>query len=100
MLNSGAGDRSGFANIVVILTDGRSNVADYLTIPEANAAKHQGIEFYVIGITPQVDLDEIKGIATVPADIHVFVTRTFDGLQNIRSALLDRICTLSGKYNR
>ena len=91
------GNRYYVPDVSVIITDGRSNVADYLTIPEAKVAKQQGIELFVIGITPQVDLDEIKGIATPPADNHVFVTRTFDGLRNIKNVLLDRICVLTGK---
>lgn len=83
--------------ISVLVTDGKSNVAEYLTIPEANAAKQQGIEMYVIGITDEVDYTELKGIATVPPDNHVFVTRSFDSLNLIKSALLERICVLAGE---
>ena len=41
--------REDAAKIAVLLTDGRSNIDSELTIPEAENAKNEGIDIYVVG---------------------------------------------------
>ena len=41
--------REAAAKIAVLLTDGRSNIDSELTIPEAENAKNEGIDIYVVG---------------------------------------------------
>ena len=43
---SNNGDRQNVQNIIIIITDGRSNVNPERTIPNAQAAKDRGITIY------------------------------------------------------
>ena len=44
------GDRPGVPNVGLVLTDGESNVNKEDTIPEANAARQEGIILFAVGI--------------------------------------------------
>ncbi len=43
------GDRSGDPNIAIVITDGRSNIDRFKTIPAAEDAKGSGIDIFAVG---------------------------------------------------
>ena len=43
------GDRSGDPNIAIVITDGRSNIDRFKTIPAADDAKRSGIDIFAVG---------------------------------------------------
>ncbi len=57
-----AGDRSSAQNKVIMITDGESNREELLTIDEAEAAREQDIEIYVVGIGEEFNYREANDI--------------------------------------
>ncbi|XP_021375359.1 uncharacterized protein LOC110464458 isoform X7 [Mizuhopecten yessoensis] len=85
------GDRSDAPNIAIVMTDGESNINSGRTIPEANAAKREGVEIYGIGIG-LMETTEIDGISSKPKDTHSFNVDNFDSLNGMKTDLFSKIC--------
>lgn len=58
------GDRAGVSNVAVLITDGVSTTNKALTIPTAMRAKAEGVKIYVIGVTKDIDVNEISQISS------------------------------------
>ena len=56
--------RTEAAKIIVLITDGRSNVNPEDTIPEAQRAHGRGIRMLIVGITDDVEQDELRGMSS------------------------------------
>ena len=76
------GDRPGVDNIAFMITDGISNINYRRTIPEAEAARADGIHIYAIGIGLR-DTRELDGMASVPATENSFNVQEFDELEGL-----------------
>ena len=63
------GDRAWVPNIAILITVGASDVHENKTIPMASRAKRSGIHITAVGVSDQIDLDELKGIASGPLDV-------------------------------
>ena len=85
------GDRPDVDNVVILITDGVSNINARRTIPEAEKARDQGIRIYVIGIG-LTDTKEIDGIASRPLDENRFTVQEFSELQDMRQKVFGSIC--------
>ena len=66
IFSSRNGDRTDVQDLAIILTDGKATRNVEYTIPYANEAKRKGITILTIGIGPEVDINELEGIATRP----------------------------------
>ena len=75
IFNPANGDRQGIKDIAIVITDGRSNVNPERVASEVQLAKAAGIELFSVGITDEVDADELRLIATDPDSSHVFEVR-------------------------
>ena len=64
VFTAAGGDRQGVDNIGVVVTDGYSNVQADRTLTEAEAARQSGIEVYTVGLSDDVNPDELTGIAS------------------------------------
>ncbi len=84
------GDRSGVPNVAVLLTDGQANIRSGDTEDEADNAKKDGISIVVIGVTADVDMDELRGIAS--DDDLVELIDDFDALEGAVDDIIDIIC--------
>ncbi|XP_069108499.1 cartilage matrix protein-like [Argopecten irradians] len=89
------GDRPDAKNLAIVLTDGESNINSGRTIPEADAAKREGVEIYGIGIG-LMETSEIDGISSKPLDTHSFNVDNFDNLNDMKADIFSKICI--GKY--
>ncbi|KAK3585503.1 hypothetical protein CHS0354_003355 [Potamilus streckersoni] len=87
----GNGDRDDVRNVLVILTDGKSNVNEENTIKEANNARALGIHIFAVGIK-DADEEELDGIADKPSVNNRFFVDEFDKLAEILDKLFIRIC--------
>lgn len=92
VFSSGRGDRNGAQNIAIVITDGRSNVNQGNTIPEADRARQRGVEMYVAAVTDQADMGEVNAIANDPDSTHVVRLRNKNEVNSAASSLLDRLC--------
>ena len=50
MFQPGYGDREGVPNVLIIVTDGESNIQNWRTLPEAQLIKDSGVHVYSIGV--------------------------------------------------
>ena len=86
------GDRSGVRNIMVVCSDGQSNVNPQNTIPEADAAKQRNIEIYSVGIGMEVNKIEMDGIASTPKTSHSVSVPNAAAVPAGAKQLLDLLC--------
>ncbi|XP_052223522.1 collagen alpha-1(XII) chain-like isoform X3 [Dreissena polymorpha] len=91
-----AGDRNNVTNILIVMTDGRSN-APAETVKSA-AALHAGLnaKVFVIGIGSGVSTSELEVIAS--DNQHVFSVSSFDALTSLQAELKKTACTVDGGW--
>ncbi|CDQ71232.1 unnamed protein product [Oncorhynchus mykiss] len=89
-LNAAAGSRAGegVAQAVVILTDGRSQ--DDVAEP-AQVLRLAGVSMFAVGVQDAVDW-ELREMASVPQDIHIFSVDSFQALKGIIQDLVVGLC--------
>ena len=80
--------------MLILLTDGVSNIDQSRTVPEALAAKNRGITIFAVGITNSVNQEEIRDISTNPQqlDSNYFLTADFNSLDGISETLIKSAC--------
>ncbi|CAG2213741.1 unnamed protein product [Mytilus edulis] len=90
-----SGDRIHARNILVVITDGRSN--DHAaTIAQANNLKHINILIIAVGIGSGISKSELAGIASRPS--HVLHVEDFNALSHIYDSIHSIAC-ISGPCN-
>ncbi|XP_026232070.1 collagen alpha-3(VI) chain-like [Anabas testudineus] len=89
-LTTASGSRAvdGVAQVVVVLTDGRSQ--DDASEP-AQVLRLAGVEVFAVGVQNAVDL-ELREMASEPHDTHVFSVDSFLNLQDIVQDLVVGLC--------
>ena len=88
------GDRSGVENFAIVITDGVSTISADRTIPEAEAARNDGIRIFTIGITDKVDEEELRLMSSQPQREGETYWRSasFSELTNIVDHLITETC--------
>jgi hypothetical protein len=86
------GKRQGVPALGIVITDGVSTFDSERTIPSADAARNNGILMFAIGITDQIDLTELQGIANDPNEDFVFEADDFNALASIRDQVVQAAC--------
>ncbi|XP_041374199.1 uncharacterized protein LOC121387240 [Gigantopelta aegis] len=86
------GDRPDVDNMAIVVTDGVSNINSRQTLPQAQAARDEGITIYVIGIG-LADTRELDGIASLPIDKHRFIVQDFSELQGLHQQVFTSFCS-------
>lgn len=83
--------RASVKHIVVIITDGESNINPTRTIPQAEEMHAQGIEIFAIGIG-SINEDELRGIASELKDEHWHHVPDYTALTHITNAVINETC--------
>lgn len=88
------GDRPGIQNIAIVITDGESTIDREKTQSEAQLAKDNGVKIYTIGVTYDVNEDEIRRISSAPQtrDTSYFLVASFTDLLSIVNVIVNQIC--------
>lgn len=88
------GDRAGDENVIIVITDGQSNVNEDRTIPSAERARSSGIKVIAIGIgeNGRVDRGELNGIANDPDNQYAYVVSQESDVDNVSNNVLDILC--------
>ena len=60
------GSRPDVPKILILLTDGTANFEQPNTVPEATLTKEANITIYTVGVTHEVDEDQLREIASTP----------------------------------
>lgn len=85
------GDREDVPNIVIIITDGVSNINARRTIPEAQETHAAGILVYAVGIGLR-ETKELDAMATAPASDNSFKVNYFNELGDLARKLSRAVC--------
>lgn len=85
------GDRPDVRNILLLVTDGLSNINSRMTIPEANSLRDHGIIVFAVGIGLS-NTRELDGIANKPLDKYRFNVANFSALQDLDRRIFSSIC--------
>lgn len=89
------GDRPDADNIAIVITDGVSTENPGLAVPEAIEARNENIKIYTVGITDEIDRDELREMSSMPQleNQNYFISPDFQGLEAIGETLRDQACT-------
>lgn len=83
--------RKNVTRVGVVITDGKSRFPS-ITEAEAIAARDDGIWLFAVGVGNDVDVDELKAIASQPSDEFAMQVASFDILNTLGSRLAVSIC--------
>jgi len=92
VFSSSNGDRNGVDNIMIVVTDGGSNINQANTAREAENARRRGITVYVAALTDTPDLGEINSIASTPSSEYVVRVRGPNDISSAADTMTERIC--------
>lgn len=84
------GSRAGVPHFVLLLTDGQANRMMSQTLPEATLLRDSGATIITIGITQNIDAQQLNAIAT--SALHTFFLKDFSQLGNIRNDVVKLMC--------
>ena len=89
VFSSENGDRGDANNVAIVITDGVSTWDKNLTIPEAEQARSEGIQIVSVGITDEVDEEELRRISSQPQILNknYFMSPNFTTLQDLVDSL-------------
>ena len=93
LLSSGAGNRQGVADLVVLLTDGYSTVNDgEVAVQAAARLKGDGVTIAVVAIGPAVDMQQVNAIASFDGRDVYSVEGAGEAIEQQSARLLDFMC--------
>ena len=92
MFTASNGDRSGDDNIMIVITDGYSNVLSQNTIPEATTAKNNGIRLITVGLGQGANRGELEAMASNPVSENTHYLENESQLETVAGQILDRLC--------
>ena len=90
MFSQSRGSRPDVHKILILVTDGTANVEEMNTEREADRTKEAGIKVYTVGITDQVDQDQLSDIASRPD--YFFYAANFGDLNRVLRELIEQSC--------
>ena len=95
-------DRSDALNILIVITDGVPTIDPENTLPEANAAKQNGINVFAVGITRFIDENILREMSSSPhaKDRNYFTSPDFDQLDSVLVNLIGQACVTPGPVPR
>lgn len=91
------GDRPDVSNVALLITDGESTRESNLTAYEAELARRDGIILFVVGVTNEINLDELHSVASKPVKDYYFNATDISALENIFRAILRQVCSRQRK---
>ena len=96
MFQPSNGARENVTKMVIVITDGKSNVKAE-TLAQAELLKQTGAEVFALGIgaTGGIDEEEINTMATNKEN--VFLIDNFEVLKDVEIKLMDVICKVNGE---
>ena len=84
--------------MVVIITDGQSNVNHELTLPEARALKSAGVTIITVAVGFTSETAELVGLTSPPVSENLIYVTDYESLDKLKDQLIDPLCT--GKFYR
>jgi len=88
------GARSAVKKVVIIITDGYSNVKADQTLSRAQALKDAGVLVYSVGNGDSQQMSELLALASTPSTDFMFAINSPDDIDSVANSLLDKLCAL------
>ncbi|KAK3599021.1 hypothetical protein CHS0354_012500 [Potamilus streckersoni] len=88
-----AGDRPDVPNVVVIVTDGNSNVNHDMTLVEADMLKRAGVSLITVAVGFQRETRELVGLTSAPVEENLIYADDYRSLHMLSRKLLEPLCT-------
>ena len=86
------GRRDYSRKVVILVTDGQSNVQTHLTIPNAKALKDSGVKIYVVVFGAYIPgIDEMVKVASYPPNQYMFRVKTLGKFHDIIKLILQKV---------
>lgn len=79
--------------MVILLTDGKSNINPEMTLPEARSLKLTGTTILTIAIGFEATSRELQGLASEPVSENLIFVDDFGALNKVQAAIVRPICT-------
>ena len=88
------GDRLDVPNVAIVITDGESTINDWQTVKEAERARSQGIRIFSVGVTDDINEQELRDISSYPHELdrNYWKTPNFTSLNTIIESLQRETC--------
>ena len=81
----------GLPRVAIVITDGQSQGAAVVVVP-ADRARAKGVTIFAIGVTSNVNNDELNAIANEPKETYIFHVSNFNAIASISASLEDTTC--------
>ena len=93
------GDRADARNIIILITDGRETVYENGDVIRAQEELkiEDLVEVFTVGITEEVDNDQLEHIASDPDATHAFSVESFDDLMSVLEDVVGQACPGDGQ---
>ena len=79
----------GVKKVLIVFTDGQSSGRVH---QPSQQLKIDGVVIYSIGIGSGIDISELKNMASLPANNHVFLLRNFHELSTLEKNISHSVC--------
>ncbi|XP_076459446.1 LOW QUALITY PROTEIN: uncharacterized protein LOC143292771 [Babylonia areolata] len=99
VFTSARGDRANVPNLVVIVTDGESNVNPQETLPEANRIKRTGTSIITVAVGLASN-PELRGLTSAPIDANLIHVDDFEALGYLSTQIVAPLCTDTDECDR
>ncbi|CAI7989860.1 Heat shock factor protein 1 [Geodia barretti] len=84
---------SGFPRVLILITDGRSNIDEELTVPSARALDRDGVVVFAVGIGKRrIRIEELREVASRPELASLIDGFDVTELQGLQRVLSDEAC--------
>ncbi|XP_052813420.1 uncharacterized protein LOC128240703 isoform X10 [Mya arenaria] len=92
MFQLAAGDRPDVPNVIVIITDGQSNINHEMTIPEARHLKAAGVTIITLAVGFTSETSELVGLTSPPISENLVYTEDYESLSKVKDKLIEPLC--------
>ena len=80
-------------NVIIIITDGESNINHMDTLPEARLLKSAGVTMITVAVGFAEQTTELIGLTSPPLTSNLIRVENYDALHNLKNKLLNPLCT-------
>lgn len=80
-------------NVVVIVTDGESNIQNTQTLPEARLLQNTGATLITVAVGFTEVSAELTGLTSEPVTENLIRVDNYDSLSQLRNKLVEPLCT-------
>ncbi len=95
-----AENRPKVKDIIILVTDGKTNREQERLYDEACALKGPGVLILGVGITNQVDVTELRGVVSSPWTEYYHIVNDFSGLRNKLQRIVNDFCVMAASVSR